>query len=142
MELFDRFGYYLFREQHYDFPLAWDEKDHPGIKAYFVLNDYLDFASVLPIGIAVFHKLPAPLAWQLAWVWIHPFERGHGWLSRAWPAFKAEFGDFTVQRPVSAAMKAFLAKQDPAERKERLWGSRLIRNEGSTRESTAFCSLV
>jgi hypothetical protein len=49
--------------------------------------------------------------WALAWIWFHPYERGQGHLSKAWPYFQARFGDFHVEPPLSPAMAAFLAKQ-------------------------------
>jgi hypothetical protein len=118
VELFNRFGTYLFREQHYDFPLRWDsdEDKEEETRAYFLLlEDAWDWTSVLPIGTAVFTKQPyinvSPDEWWLMWVWIHPFERGRGVLSQVWPMLKKEFGDFKIQRPISFGMKAFLEKQ-------------------------------
>ena len=52
--------------------------------------------------------------WGLAWVWFHPYERRRRHLSRAWPYFRARFGDFEVERPLSLAMAAFLRKHEGA----------------------------
>jgi hypothetical protein len=56
----------------------------------------------------------APPGWALQWIWLHPYERSHGHLTAAWPFFRARFGDFLVEPPLSRAMKGFLAKQAAA----------------------------
>ena len=51
--------------------------------------------------------------YALDFAWLHPYQRMHGVLSRAWPYFRARFGqDFYVQPPLSIAMVRFLAKQE------------------------------
>jgi hypothetical protein len=55
-----------------------------------------------------------PHAWSLQWVWLHPFERRRGHLSRAWPYFAARFGPFYVEPPWTDAMQAFLTKKNHA----------------------------
>jgi hypothetical protein len=47
----------------------------------------------------------------LQWVWLHPYFRRRGLLRDAWPGFRAEFGDFQCEPPLSDAMRAFLATQ-------------------------------
>jgi hypothetical protein len=49
----------------------------------------------------------------LVWCWFHPFARGRGHLSRAWPFFKVRFKDFQLQPPLSPAMWLFLRLRDP-----------------------------
>lgn len=53
----------------------------------------------------------APPGWALQWIWLHPYERNRGRLTRAWPYFQDRFGDFHVEPPLSPAMRAFLARQ-------------------------------
>lgn len=54
--------------------------------------------------------LPAqPHAWSMTWVWLHPFERRRGHLSKVWPFMTARYGSFAVDRP-SPAMRAFLTR--------------------------------
>ena len=48
--------------------------------------------------------------WELDWVWLHPYFRRRGWLTRAWPVFKRDFGTFEVSAPLDEAMKSFLLK--------------------------------
>jgi hypothetical protein len=50
-------------------------------------------------------------SWGLQWVWFHHLARRKGNLTSAWPYFRARFGNFAVEPPVSAAMGAFLRKQ-------------------------------
>jgi hypothetical protein len=47
----------------------------------------------------------------LDWIWLHPYFRRRGLLRAAWPGFRAEFGDFHCEPPLSDAMRAFLATQ-------------------------------
>lgn len=53
----------------------------------------------------------APAGWSLQWVWFHPYFRGRGHLSKAWPSFVEKYGKFHVQHPFSAAMERFLEKK-------------------------------
>ena len=53
---------------------------------------------------------PSP-AWNLSWVWISPHLRRRGILSRYWPRFRARYGQFALQPPLSPAMAAFARKQ-------------------------------
>lgn len=48
--------------------------------------------------------------WKMDWIWLCPSGRRKGFLGRAWPLFKARFGDFALEQPVSPAMQAFVAK--------------------------------
>lgn len=50
--------------------------------------------------------------WAMQWIWMHPFYRRKGLLTKAWPKFRKEFGEFKVEPPLSDAMRAFLAKID------------------------------
>ena len=115
VDLFNRFGLYLFREQHYDFPLEWNDREEEKTEAYFLIGGNLDWTTAQPVGAAVFMQQPYTNVeandWWLMWVWIHPFARRRCILSRAWPIFQRKFGDFKVQRPISISMQAFLDKQ-------------------------------
>jgi hypothetical protein len=46
----------------------------------------------------------------LRWVWIHPYQRRGGVLSRAWETLRANHGDFFVEPPFSPAMLSFVRK--------------------------------
>lgn len=54
-----------------------------------------------------------PAGWALQWIWFHPFERRKGHLKAVWPFFRRTFGDFVVERPISAPMMGFLRKEWP-----------------------------
>ena len=51
-----------------------------------------------------------PAGYSLEWVWVHPFFRHRGLLSKAWPKFVERFGEFHVSPPYSPSMKEFLNK--------------------------------
>ena len=51
-------------------------------------------------------------SWELAWVWLHPYERKRGHLSNAWPYFLERFGLFSVGTPWSVGMQGFLRKHE------------------------------
>lgn len=48
--------------------------------------------------------------WGLQWVWVCPSARRNGLLSSRWAMFRARFGNFFVEGPVSEGMQRFLAK--------------------------------
>jgi len=52
--------------------------------------------------------------WVLQWIWMHPYLRRKGILSRQWGHFQEEFKDFRIEYPLSYAMREFLIKRDPA----------------------------
>lgn len=61
------------------------------------------------IGGACFRRR-ASGAHILDWIWLHPFARNRRKLSKLWPRFKKEFGDFELTEPLSPHMKSFLDK--------------------------------
>jgi len=46
--------------------------------------------------------------WVLKWVWLHPFFRNRGRFSKLWPILEKKFGDFYIDKPISADMRKFL----------------------------------
>ncbi len=64
----------------------------------------------------------APSGWALCWIWLHPYYRNKGILSKKWQLFQKEFGEnFYVEPPFSRAMEKFLSKvgyKDPGEIEE------------------------
>jgi hypothetical protein len=111
LQVVNRFGRYLSREQGYDFPLEWDDENGES-RAYFFTSwrSLMTVTTIQPVGCAVFQKYSSADPWQFEWAWIHPYERGRGHMTNAWPKFKEEFGDFTIQQPLSFGMKVFLTK--------------------------------
>lgn len=113
-----RLARYFRREFRFDFEQYGyegrdDDFDH---RAYLWLADRYSHASV--IGACCFrwrdeYKDLSP-RWGLQWIWFHPYERRKGHLTEAWPYFRARFGDFCPEPPLSAAMRSFLFKMEDA----------------------------
>jgi hypothetical protein len=115
----ERFGQYIAREQHYDFPMGIPEREQ--WKACLFLTNYFSgLGKRQPCGAAFFEFVTKDQCdeagysdrWWLMWVWLHPYERSKGLLQEAWKHFKAAFGDFHIQRPLSKSMERFLQKQE------------------------------
>jgi hypothetical protein len=49
--------------------------------------------------------------WGMQWMWLHPYYRGKGILSRAWDKFHELHGNFFCEPPFSPSMEAFLRKR-------------------------------
>ncbi|CAN5630800.1 hypothetical protein BH10PSE6_BH10PSE6_08080 [soil metagenome] len=97
------------REFHYDF-VQWDAPpgDHdPDAHGFLFIDDAMAI-----VGACAFRlrTVDDQKHWGLQWVWICPGARRAGVLEKRWAPFKARFGKFVVEGPVSSAMKAFLAK--------------------------------
>jgi hypothetical protein len=118
----ERLGIYMKREECYDTPVydAEEEALHRAGDVAYLWTSYQHAGwgkdqPLLPaIGACCFRWrkwADAPPGWALAWVWFHPYERRRGHLTRAWPYFRARFGDFIAEPPLSPAMQAFMLKQ-------------------------------
>lgn len=111
--MFDR-AYRLSREQNYR--TLWDESGRVGsdVVGHLLLDDTGMFGPTTIAGAAGFRYAvwtdPQP-RWILEWVWIMPKLRSRGILSRAWPAFRQRYGEFPVERPLTAAMERFVDKR-------------------------------
>lgn len=97
------------REFEYDFVQYGYEgkEDDPDARAFLWIEPIDDIA----IGGCCFRWRDwsdAPPGWALQWIWLHPYRRGHGLLTKAWPIFKKHFGEFVVERPLSYGMQSFL----------------------------------
>lgn len=116
-----QYAKYFRREFDYDF-VQYAVQDEESARAFLLVGD-----------IGVDHRGPvrfidgalcfrwrewrdADPGWALQWVWLHPYARNRGRLTRAWPQFKAAFGSFHVEGPLSRAMTGFLGKVESAER--------------------------
>lgn len=121
----EKLGGYFRREFHTDFPpfLASEVPGQFGCTRYesylFFENarDHLEEGKPMPrrvVGAACFrwqHWTDAPASWEFSWIWLHPFSRGRGHLSRAWPTFEERYGVFAISQVLSRDMNAFLAKR-------------------------------
>jgi hypothetical protein len=107
-------AHYFKREFRYDFVqyAAGDyDKSSLTAKAYVWVHD-----QGFVVGATCFRwrdYTDAPSAYAMQWVWLHPYVRRNGYLTEAWPFFRARFDDFVCERPLSSAMSGFLAKSCP-----------------------------
>lgn len=67
--------------------------------------------------------------WILDWVWVHPFFRGRGFVSKLWDDFTYEFGDFLVEPEYSLAMRKLLKSKGYEERVKVLESKGMIEKE-------------
>lgn len=107
----EQYGSYFRREFGYDFlPYTFEghlKRDDLTVHPYLFFKGSADDSAIRPIGACTFYKYEK---WELGWVWFHPYERDKGHFSKAWSYFEWKYGQFTVQRPWSRAMKFFLEK--------------------------------
>ncbi len=112
-EATETLAYYFRREFGYDFVQysAQEDADPRDRVFLWTVNRYSYHAG---IGAACFrwreYDNAAPRL-SLAWVWIHPYLRRHGILTGHWDYFRALYGDFLVEPPLSHPMKAFINKR-------------------------------
>ena len=110
----ERFARYFMREMHYDgiqFEAASDAQD----SFYFTTNwqAFLFIHDDRYIGAGCFRHRPEESAespWVFDWLWLHPYCRRRGNLSRAWGTIVNEMPNFRLQSPLSVAMQAFAEK--------------------------------
>jgi hypothetical protein len=102
------------REFDFDFPQWSPFGDEQPSAHGFLFNDTTGtFGQGAIVGGCVFRWvefLDAPDRWGMDWVWIAPDARRKGVLSRNWPNFIKQFGEFHLTRPVSEGMMTFAAK--------------------------------
>lgn len=117
------------REGHYDsMPYSpYEQPENPEV-VFMWLKEYIDVQNrqhrAVAYGACMFEvygstERPVP---QLEWIWLHPFARREGSLSRAWPYFQKRFGVYQrgkirkdlnalgirLRPPLSLGMQAFL----------------------------------
>jgi hypothetical protein len=125
-----QFASYFRREFRYDVVQYGFQGQETDTSARAYLWDLVDAGDVAhhAIGACCFRwreDSDSHPGWALQWIWLHPFERGQGHLTRAWPYFRARFGDFDVESPVSTAMASFLDHL-PADQRPSIWRRRAI----------------
>jgi hypothetical protein len=100
------------REFGYDF-VQYHANDHDKNCRIFMWagRDYPEYA----FGSVCFRFRPyktsegeVTAGWEMAWIWLHPYCRGQGWLKNLWPYLLRRFGSFYVSPPHSKAMKQYL----------------------------------
>jgi hypothetical protein len=91
---------YFRREFEYDFIQYGDdgrESDDNHVAFLFVQPGLLYEDGHLAFGACCFRWRKwsdAPASWAMQWIWMHPYLRGNGVLTEAWPTFRHLFGDF------------------------------------------------
>lgn len=115
---------YFMREFHYD-GIQYEANehlfDHVEYKGYVfcesafdaMTEEHTEMPSRILGGCCFRHReYKVGFKWALDWIWLHPYVRSRGILTKHWSYFQDIFGnDFIIQPPVSPAMKGFLAKQ-------------------------------
>ena len=124
-EFVEFFAYCFKREFHFDF-VPFEASQRPGSPGYMPYEVYLFHETAHDlmeadkptkhrcIGVCGFRWTEwtdVPPSWSCQWVWFHPYFRGRGYLSKAWPQFQEKYGKFHIQEPVSPAMQVFLRKR-------------------------------
>ena len=109
-------AHYFQREVHYDFLqyVAVEEERDDKTVAFLWTDDYpIDNKGSLEVlGACCFRwrqYSDSGDRYALQWIWIHPYRRRKGHLTKAWPYFEKRFGEFIVEGPLSRAMRVFLA---------------------------------
>lgn len=104
-----RIARYFQREGGFDF-IGYGVDGHetdPTCVAFLWVDDFV------AVGACCFRWrewADAPPGPTMTWAWLHPYVRRQGWMTEEWPRFRAEFGAFYVEHPLSPAMASFLAK--------------------------------
>jgi protein-L-isoaspartate(D-aspartate) O-methyltransferase len=106
------------REGGYDYS-PYDPDDDAS-QPLLILSNY--YGATFPVVAGAVGMTHDHDRWALAWVWIHPYERGFrgsgsaGLFSVVWDALEAQYGEFYVEGPYSAAMRAFMTRRgvDPS----------------------------
>lgn len=101
------------REFHYDFTQWSEYEDDPKAHGFLFADDVGVFGRGAIVGACAFRWrewTDHPAGWAMQWIWIAPKVRRHGILTRRWPRFRDQFGDFHLEQPLSEAMQAFADK--------------------------------
>jgi hypothetical protein len=114
----ERFAIYFRREFNYDFQQfeATEKPSKPHFvpyAAYLFANGPNSYPRIW-VGACCFRwreYTNVKPRWAAQWIWLHPYYRGKGILSRAWDKFHKLHGNFYNEPPHSPAMEAFLRKR-------------------------------
>ncbi|MCY9877334.1 hypothetical protein OTK59_12285 [Vibrio natriegens] len=112
----EKFAVYFKNEMHYDFVQYEADAHKENCIGYLFTENAMDVCTEnhteMPtrcVGGCLFSKVSD--TWVLCWVWLHPYFRNKGLLSSAWKTLYNEFGEFSIETPLSPAMKSFLNKR-------------------------------
>ena len=107
-----RFAQYFLREMHRG-ALQFEASETPASPHFTEYKAYLFTDQDRYVGAACFrfrNDQDTSIPWLFDWLWIHPYFRHKGLLSRAWPKFVREIGQFRLAQPMSLHMQQFLRK--------------------------------
>jgi len=108
----ERFARYFLREMHTG-GIQFEATESAGSLGYVPYKAYLFNDGFHFFGACCFRWREwqdAPASWSLDWLWLHPYFRSEGHLTRAWPVLEASHGHFHLAHPLSPSMQAFLRK--------------------------------
>ena len=112
-----RIAVYFRREFGYDFVQYSENEDDLTHRAFLFLSragdKYYDKDINRILGGGCFRRRQykdCPDSYALQWLWIHPFMRRKGILTKALNEFMNKFEQFKVEAPLSFEMKSFLEK--------------------------------
>lgn len=97
------------REFRYDF-VQFAIKDADPYRAFIWVDNEYDCRVIGSCCFRWREYSDAPHGYGMQWIWFHPYFRGAGLLTKAWPYFLARFEDFHLEGPFSRAMERFLVK--------------------------------
>jgi len=120
----EKMAYHLKREQHYDFATYTANEDpsdesYSEYEAYIFLENDLNLKEIndptksLGIGACCFRKrigVNDKYFWSLAWIWMHPYYRHRGTLTKHWEYFTKKYNDFYIEPPYSLEMEKYIEK--------------------------------
>jgi hypothetical protein len=108
----ERFARYFLREMHFG-SIQFEAAETPDTLGFIPYKAFLFANQGRYIGAGCFrhredqsHLRP----WLLDWLWLHPFCRRQGNVTRAWPKLHNAMGEFRCAKPLSVSMERFLAK--------------------------------
>ncbi|CAH2606076.1 zf-C2H2_3 domain-containing protein (plasmid) [Rhodovastum atsumiense] len=95
------------REMGYDFP-QWDPKGErePTVRGHL----FVDPDGTIQGACCFRWRERNQAGWWLDWIWLAKGARRRGILTRHWAGFRAAYGAFRIEPPLSEAMQAFAAK--------------------------------
>jgi|SRR5450755_1106942 hypothetical protein len=108
----ERFARYFMREMHFN-GLQFEASETQTSLGFVPYKAFLFARQGHYIGAGCFRyrdDQSTTCPWLFDWLWLHPYCRGQGHLTRVWPEFQNEFDQFRCAQPLSTSMKHFLAK--------------------------------
>jgi hypothetical protein len=105
----EKLAWYFKREEGYDFVQYLATERDPEARAFlFTAQDWGrdDAEASVGLGACCFTRRDCGRALQ--WIWLHPYVRRQGILTKVWPFFRERYGDFVVEPPLNDGMKGFM----------------------------------